>query len=274
MAHGLRLCHAFNMFLTSSWPVVVLCVAVVPRTTLGFQRTTTPMIQTRRQHQRPMAIQEEPPSSQTLLSSRNESNIFHSLSMNENVPKLIVFDLDNTLWTPELYMLRNRKITRPVADTHIQLFPGAQEILQQIRDYQHFAHQNEQFTTNKIRFAIASRTTSIDWALDLLHQYQIHDLFHYIEIFPADKKQHFRNLHEASRIPYHEMIFFDDARDGKFGNCVSVAELGVVSVHCPFGLSTSNICRHALLQYQTMSMNNNGIIPKHTIIERDGTITD
>ncbi len=164
------------------------------------------------------------------------------------------------------------KITKPMAHTHIQLFRGSQEILQQIRDYQNFAQQKEQYA-NKIRFAIVSRTTSIDWALDLLHQFQIHDLFHYIEIFPADKKQHFRNLHEASRIPFHQMIFFDDARDGKFGNCVSVAELGVVSFHCPFGISTSDVCRDALLQYQTMSMNGNGISPKRTIIEIDRTIT-
>ena len=33
------------------------------------------------------------------------------------------------------------------------------------------------------------------------------------------------------------MVLFDDARDGKHGNCVGAAALGVLAVHCPQGLN-------------------------------------
>jgi magnesium-dependent phosphatase 1 len=231
----------------------------------------------------------------TLSSSRNENiNIFHSLlSKNKTkIPKLIVFDLDHTLWTPELYTLRrdNKFNThRPVAHLDVNLFPGAATILQQIRDYQndHRLLLREQNTTNDtedvtvveqppmIQFAIASRTKSIEWAHDLLHQFQIYDLFSYIEIFPADKKQHFQNIHQTSRIPYQNMIFFDDARDGKYGNCMSVAELGVLAVHCPMGLSDTALLEKALLYYpqHVSTKANDSFTNKLTIIEQDGSIT-
>jgi magnesium-dependent phosphatase 1 len=175
-------------------------------------------------------------------------------------PKLIVFDLDNTLWTPELYTLRRIEGTGkiPIANKDIKLFPGAQEILLQI--------QEGKFPN--IQFAIASRTKSIKWANDLLNQFNIRNLFSYVEIFPADKKQHFTKLRSASSIDFQDMLFFDDARDGKFGNCMSVAELGVLSVHCPCGLQSIDLFQTALLRYQHEWDGTVG-----TIIENDGTIT-
>ena len=225
--------------------------------------------------------------------------MFHAFSKHPKnaVPKLIVFDLDNTLWTPELYTLRRRTgstiLQRPLANVHVHLFPGAKEILQQIREYQNDGQQQQQQQqqqdqnpTDRIQFAIASRTKSMDWAHDLLHQFQIHDLFTYIEIFPADKKQHFDNLHRTSHISYHNMIFFDDARDGKYGNCVSVAELGVLAVHCPVGLHNIDLFQQALRHYQNFNENHTAITTSTTtstttttgsrsptIIESDGTMT-
>jgi magnesium-dependent phosphatase 1 len=36
------------------------------------------------------------------------------------------------------------------------------------------------------------------------------DFFDFLEIYPGDKRQHFEALHEASGVPYAEMLFFDD----------------------------------------------------------------
>lgn len=36
------------------------------------------------------------------------------------------------------------------------------------------------------------------------------DYFDYIQIFPANKTQHFSRIHQASGIEYEDMIFFDD----------------------------------------------------------------
>jgi len=50
-----------------------------------------------------------------------------------------------------------------------------------------------------------------------------------------DKTTHFRELHDESGIPYHEMLFFDDCNWGN--NCQRVTSaFGVVSQRTPHGL--------------------------------------
>jgi magnesium-dependent phosphatase 1 len=173
-------------------------------------------------------------------------------------PKLIVFDLDNTLWTPELYFIRNlERGAKPVAGKDIDLFPGAQQVIQMIRDG----------TFCNTQFALASRTSSVDWAHDLLHQFNIRHLFQYVEIYPGDKTAHFSKLQAASGISYCDMLFFDDARHGKYGNCLPVAEMGVLSVHCPNGLKTVDLFHTALKRYEEW----NG--SKGAVVEWDGSLT-
>ena len=87
----------------------------------------------------------------------------------------------------------------------MKLFDGAHKIIQQIK-----SDPDNRFANTK--FAVASRTKSVDWAHSLLTQFELRDLFDYVEIFPGDKKQHFRNLRRDSGIDFHEMMFFDDAR--------------------------------------------------------------
>ena len=53
-------------------------------------------------------------------------------------PKLIVFDLDNTLWTPELYKLRrlpnyaSAGPPGPIADQDVKLYAGARAALEEL----------------------------------------------------------------------------------------------------------------------------------------------
>jgi magnesium-dependent phosphatase 1 len=67
-------------------------------------------------------------------------------------PKLIVFDLDNTLWTPELYQLERT----PKAGKDIWLFDDVQEIL--------FELSTDRVKWGNTRVAIASRTNKVEWA--------------------------------------------------------------------------------------------------------------
>ena len=71
----------------------------------------------------------------------------------QSVPSLIVFDLDNTLWTPELYQLRSiaRQNKIPVAHKDVKLFDGAYNVIQQIK-----SDPDGKFANTK--FAVASRT--------------------------------------------------------------------------------------------------------------------
>ena len=65
------------------------------------------------------------------------------------------------------------------------------------------------------------------------------------------------------------MIFFDDARDGRYGNCEPVSQLGVLSVHCPNGLYERSIWRNALEHFKDWSTHKT----PGTIIEWDNSVT-
>lgn len=193
------------------------------------------------------------------ISKENDNNKF---------PKLIIFDLDNTLWTPELYILQ-RKIQKqrgrntdytPIANKDISLFPYVNELLNKIRTIKQ--------KNKNIQFGIASRTSNIIWAKNLLKQFNIEDIFNYIEIFPSNKVLHFNNIQKNSNIPYNEMLFFDDARDGKYGNCIPISNLGVLCCHCPNGINKTNF-ENALYQY----VYNWNEKKSNTIIEYDGTLS-
>lgn len=184
-------------------------------------------------------------------------------------PALIVFDLDNTLWTPELYQLRklqaeyrkqgsNSEVV-PIAGKDVKLFEGASKILQSIRN------SPEEWKDTK--FAVASRTKSGPWAEHLLNQFELTNLFHYIEIFPGDKTKHFLNLKEKSGISFNEMLFFDDSRDGKYGNCVPVGQMGVMSVHCPGGIHSEEIFEMGMKRFAEWTGESN------TIVEWDGSVS-
>ena len=174
------------------------------------------------------------------------------------LPKLIVFDLDNTLWSPELYQLRKLQRTNqtPVAGKDVKLLKGAKKALDAKR------------TFPETKFAVASRTKSVDWAHDLLVQFGIRDLFDHIEIFPGNKRAHFENIAAASGIRFREMLFFDDARDGRYGNCEPISQMGVLSVHCPNGLHSEDIFETGLKRFKEWDGSPN------TIVEWNGEMTN
>jgi hypothetical protein len=80
------------------------------------RQTSTRMTQRRQQAQ---PTEKDPPTSDAVDPGR--------------YPKLIVFDLDNTIWTPELYQIR-RYTSSPRAHLDVQLLPGARVWLDRIRD--------------------------------------------------------------------------------------------------------------------------------------------
>jgi magnesium-dependent phosphatase 1 len=181
------------------------------------------------------------------------------------LPRVIVFDLDNTLWTPELYKLRKLEGSNqiPVAGRDVNLFDGAKEVLESILP--NLGGSAADGDNEKPILAIASRTNKVEWAEDLLDQFQLRDLFGAIEIFPGIKTNHFAKIQRKTKVPFHEMMFFDDARDGKYGNCEPVAAMGVFCVHCPDGLRTKEVFEHAMDLYE-----NKWDKTPNTIVEANG----
>ena len=165
-------------------------------------------------------------------------------------PKLIVFDLDQTLWTPELYKLRqlanypSAGPPGPIADQDVRLYAGARAALEELAT-------DEAWKDTAL--ACASRTNKGPWARQLLRGFTVagkslDELLVYQEIFTGDKNAHLNNLQQKSEIAFADMLFFDDARDGKYGNCAKVAEMGVCSAHCPDGITTE-VWTNALAEF-------------------------
>mmetsp|Transcript_1835 Transcript_1835/g.2602 ORF Transcript_1835/g.2602 Transcript_1835/m.2602 type:complete len:189 (-) Transcript_1835:74-640(-) len=144
----------------------------------------------------------------------------------KHLPKLVVLDLDNTVWTPELYELYGM----PVPKKDIDLFPASLTALKELAT-------DKKWSGSKV--AVASRTGQVKWAHKLLSMFKvtpkksIEDVLSYKQIYPGSKLKHFRLLKQDSGLEYEDMIFFDDDT----WNTDEVSKLGVLCVHCPYGMS-------------------------------------
>ncbi|MEM6689480.1 MAG: magnesium-dependent phosphatase-1 [Planctomycetota bacterium] len=142
------------------------------------------------------------------------------------LPKLIVFDLDFTLWdcggtwcdclSPP-FKLESRKVTDRNGK-HIRFYRDVESILD-------FCDENE------IAKGLASRTEQPTWARELLDLLGATQRFEFSEIYPSSKLRHFESLRVSSGIDYEQMLFFDD----EMRNIREVSELGVTCVYVENG---------------------------------------
>jgi magnesium-dependent phosphatase 1 len=178
------------------------------------------------------------------------TGLLHDLYQQDLLPRLIVFDLDNTLWTPELYEFWNHK---PVANKTIHLFPDALKILQSLY---HF--QRQQHPRPFLSLAIASRASEDEWAHELLNTFQVVpgtpviQLFPHVRIQTGSKRHHFESLQRLTQIPFSEMLFLDD---DEYLNLHEVSSMGVLCCHTPHGI-TEALFYESLLKYAELKSRN------------------
>ena len=156
------------------------------------------------------------------------------------VPKLIVFDLDFTLWNadktycdqlrPPFYRYGDR--VRDADGRHIQLYPDVSLIMGKLNNLD-------------VTLAVASRTHEPGWALDLLCLLSIDHYFEHREIYPGGKLRHFTSLQDKTGLLFEKMVFFDD----EMRNIKEVESLGVRAIHVKDGLDRKHIALYALIQY-------------------------
>ena len=163
------------------------------------------------------------------------------VSGGSSVPRLVVFDLDATLWVPEMYELwggapwRAQGLGRALSSKgeEVRLMGTSRETLDLLRT-------GTQFAGTAVAFA--SRTTEVEAATALIDVMQVADGVTmsqcgqkgtYAEIFPGRKTKHLANLRERTGIPYSSMLFLDN----EYANIRDVGGLGVASLHTPHGIT-------------------------------------
>ncbi|XP_060677460.1 magnesium-dependent phosphatase 1 [Hemiscyllium ocellatum] len=135
-------------------------------------------------------------------------------------PKLVVFDLDYTLWPfwvdthvdPPFRKERNGKVVDS-SGRKVNLYAEVTEVLQALQ-------------RDGIQIAAASRTGEVTGANQLLNIFNLDSYFVQKEIYPGSKVTHFTRIKQATRIQFSEMIFFDDEPR----NITDVEKLGVLCV--------------------------------------------
>uniref|UniRef100_A0A1B6HJS9 Magnesium-dependent phosphatase-1 n=2 Tax=Homalodisca liturata TaxID=320908 RepID=A0A1B6HJS9_9HEMI len=163
--------------------------------------------------------------SQRKGSSESAPSDFGFLKQFHHLPKLVVFDLDFTLWP--FHVDKLKPPLRPLKDgnsvdselTLISLYPEVKDILQSMS--KHFL------------LAVASRVEDITVAYQLLSFCQISSYFPLKEIYPTSKSIHLKRLQARSGHHAHEMLFFDDDKR----NIRDSKNIGVQAVQVLNGLS-------------------------------------
>ena len=149
------------------------------------------------------------------------------------LPKLVVFDLDFTLWdcggrwidhtSPPFRADANGTI-RDREGRRFFLYPDVPDLLDDLESM-------------GCVLGLASRTGEPAWAREVLELMGVRDRFDFEEIYPGSKVQHFRSLAGATGFSHHEMLFFDDEQR----NIAEVSQLGVTSVHVANGVDRADL---------------------------------
>lgn len=150
------------------------------------------------------------------------------------LPRMVVFDLDYTLWHPELYQLSSGPPFTTATDgcvltargERLDLFPAARSALCELADA-------------GVPIAIASRANERAWAMEIMRLLRVDEtrtLADVIGTAPVviqggSKVKHLKHIAAESGVPLREMLFFDNERT----NIQEVEKIGPTCAYCPRG---------------------------------------
>ncbi|KAK2147820.1 hypothetical protein LSH36_532g01044 [Paralvinella palmiformis] len=117
---------------------------------------------------------------------------------------------------------RGNNVVTDNDDSKVEYFPDVPKILHKLKK-------------DGFLLGVASRTSCIEEAKELIHLFKWDGYFDYVEIYPGTKTSHFNNFLAKSGVPYKDMLFFDD----ESRNITDVSQLGVTCIHTPDGMSLS-----------------------------------
>ncbi|KAB7495282.1 Magnesium-dependent phosphatase 1 [Armadillidium nasatum] len=153
-------------------------------------------------------------------------------------PKLIAFDLDYTLWPFWV-------------DTHVDppfRKDGSGDIIdmqgRNIKCYKEVPEVLKRLHTEGYLLTVASRTSEIDGALQLVKLHGWDKYFSILEIYPGCKITHFNKLKTKTGLDFSEMLFFDDEHRNK----IDLQKIGVHTILVKDGV-TENLVKDGLQEY-------------------------
>ena len=156
------------------------------------------------------------------------------------LPKLVVFDCDACLWTPECFQIAppfeklNDHLILDKNEVEIKLFPGAIHAIREIK-------KRPEFKCTQI--ALASTTRYPEHSRFLRDSFRILEepissIASSVQVFyAADKSLHFKNIKLETGIDFSDMLFFDDCTWGDNVGEVESSCPGVVGVRTPHGMT-------------------------------------
>ncbi|KAK2586876.1 hypothetical protein KPH14_009813 [Odynerus spinipes] len=147
--------------------------------------------------------------------------------MSEKKPKIIIFDLDYTLWPFWVDTHATPPFTKRKKD---EIVDADGQI---IRYYKDVPGILEKLSKEGYELGIASRTSEIKGAKQLVELLDWEKYFKYKEIYPGSKVTHFSKIKKLSNTDYKDMIFFDDEQR----NISDLSKVGVLSVLVTNGIT-------------------------------------
>lgn len=176
-------------------------------------------------------------------------------------PRVIVFDLDGTLWDPEMYQLhggapfkadpKNPNVMIDRTGTKVGLLGETRDLLSRLAFSEEWGGGEAEGKVPKTYLAISSTCDYPEWAKELLSKFTIPipgstdnktvkmgTLFHSSHIYYANKAQHHKKiLQEIEKLDptvndVSQMLFFDNQTN----NVKDVTNVGVASCYAPNGM--------------------------------------
>jgi magnesium-dependent phosphatase 1 len=157
------------------------------------------------------------------------------------LPKLMVFDLDYTLWpfwvdthvTPPIKASSDHSSAKDRFGETLAFYHEVPSVLHSLREH-------------GVKVAAASRTSAPDLGKEMLRLLHIPDgdgrkrkaieYFDHMEIYPGSKITHFNKIQKATGLRFEDMLFFDDEARNR-----EVESLGVTMYLVRDGVSKEEI---------------------------------